>query len=248
MNDIGVCDIALNKPIAFEPYEINRELGGFILIDRLTNDTVAAGLIHFALRRSTNVQTQDLLVDKAMRAAIKMQKPWVLWLTGLSGSGKSTIANLVEQELNALGKHTMLLDGDNVRHGLNCDLGFTETSRAENIRRIAEVAKLMTEAGLITLVSFISPFAAERAMARDLIGSEQFVEIFIDAPLDVVESRDVKGLYKKARAGEIQNFTGIGSRYDVPQYPDLRLDTVTLTPTEAATNVIKFLRLREIIT
>ena len=247
LNEIGYCDIALNKPIAFESYETNRELGGFILIDRLTNDTVAAGLINFALRRSTNVHMQNLLVDEAMRAAIKVQKPFVLWLTGLSGSGKSTIANLVERELNALGKHTMLLDGDNIRHGLNRDLGFTETDRAENIRRIAEVAKLMTEAGLITLVSFISPFAVERTMARNLIGDEQFMEIFIDAPLDVVELRDTKGLYKKARAGEISNFTGIGSRYEVPQCPDLRLDTVKLTPENAAIHVMELLRLRGVI-
>jgi len=247
LNEIGVCDIALNRPIAFEPYAINRELGSFILIDRMTNDTVAAGLINFALYRSTNVHRQNLLVDKTMRAEIKMQKPLVLWLTGLSGSGKSTIANLVEQELNKLGKHTMLLDGDNIRHGLNRDLGFTEAARAENIRRIAEVAKLMTDAGLITLVSFISPFATERAMARDLIGSEQFVEIFVDAPLDVVELRDSKGLYKKARAGLIQNFTGIGSRYEAPQSPDLRLETAKLSPNDAATSVMKLLRLRGII-
>lgn len=247
LNEIGICDIALDRPIAFEPYEINRELGGFILIDRVSNNTVAAGLINFALRRSTNVHLQDLLVDKDMRATIKIQKPLVLWLTGLSGSGKSTIANLVEFELNALGKHTMLLDGDNIRHGLNRDLGFSETDRAENIRRIAEVAKLMSEAGLITLVSFISPFAAERDMARELIGAEQFIEIFIDAPLDVVELRDVKGLYKKARAGEIKNFTGIGSRYEVPFTPDLHIDTVKLSPKEAAKIVMGLLRARGVI-
>ncbi|MCX7114500.1 MAG: sulfate adenylyltransferase subunit CysN [Gammaproteobacteria bacterium] len=247
LNEIGVCDIALNSPIAFEPYKINRELGGFILIDRLTNDTVALGLINFALYRSLNVQHQNLLVSQEMRAAIKMQKPMVLWLTGLSGSGKSSIANLVERELNALGKHTILLDGDNIRRGLNRDLGFTETARAENIRRTAEVAKLMIEAGLITLVSFISPFAAERAMARELVGSEQFMEIFIDTPLEVAEARDVKGLYKKARAGEIQNFTGIDSRYEIPQSPDLRLDTVKNTPTEAAALIIEMLRSRGVV-
>jgi bifunctional enzyme CysN/CysC len=247
LNEIGVCDIALNQPIAFEPYEVNRELGGFILIDRQTNDTIAAGLIHFALRRSTNVVMQNLLVDKAMRAALKMQKPVVLWLTGLSGSGKSTIANLIEQELNALGKHTMLLDGDNIRHGLSRDLGFTESARAENIRRIAEVAKLMTEAGLITLISFISPFRAERAMARDLIGAEQFIEIFIDAPLAVAEARDVKGLYKKARAGEIQNFTGIGSRYEKPKTPDLHIDTTKLQPAIAAATIIELLRIKGVL-
>ena len=247
LNEIGCCDIALDRAIAFEPYEKNRELGGFILIDKQTNDTVAMGLINFALRRSTNVHMQNLLVDRSMRSAVKMQKPLVLWMTGLSGAGKSTIANLVEYELNAIGKHTMLLDGDNIRHGLNRDLGFSETGRAENIRRIAEVAKLMTEAGLITLVSFISPFAAERAMARDLIGDDLFIEIFIDAPLEVVELRDVKGLYKKARAGEINNFTGIGSRYETPISADLRLDTVELTPKEAAAKVITLLQTRGVI-
>lgn len=243
LNEIGCCDLAVDRVIAFEPYEMNRDLGAFILIDRMTNATVAAGLINFALRRSTNVHVQDLLVDKTMRAVIKEQKPLVLWLTGLSGSGKSTIANLVDRKLNALGKHTMILDGDNIRHGLNRDLGFTEADRAENIRRIAEVAKLMTEAGLITLVSFISPFAAERAMARDLIGREQFIEIYLDAPLEVVELRDIKGLYKKARAGEIKNFTGIGSRYEVPESPNLKLNTVDLSPDETAAKVMDFLRL-----
>jgi bifunctional enzyme CysN/CysC len=238
LNEIGCCEIALDRPIAFEPYEKNRELGAFILIDRKTHATVGAGLIHFALRRSTNIHPQALSVDQAMRSVIKEQKSFVLWFTGLSGSGKSTIANLVERELNALGKHTMLLDGDNIRHGLNRDLGFTETDRAENIRRIAEVTKLMTEAGLITLVSFISPFAAEREMARDLIGQEQFIEIFVDAPLDVVQSRDVKGLYKKAQNGEIKNFTGLGSRYERPSAPNLHLDTVQLSPREAAEKVL----------
>ncbi|AHE65659.1 sulfate adenylyltransferase subunit CysN [Legionella oakridgensis] len=245
LNEIGCCDIALDRPIAFEPYEINRELGGFILIDRMSNATVAAGLIHFALRRSTNVHPQNLLVDKTMRSDIKHQKPMVLWFTGLSGAGKSTIANLVERQLNALGKHTMLLDGDNIRHGLNRDLGFTEADRAENIRRIAEVAKLMTEAGLITLVSFISPFAAERDMARCLIGNDQFLEIFVDAPLQVVEARDVKGLYKKAKAGKIKNFTGVDSRYEIPETPDLVINTVNLSPPEAAEQVLKLLKLSE---
>ena len=247
LNEIGVCDIALDRPIAFESYEKSRELGGFILINRLTNDTIAAGLIHFSLYRSANVRRQNLLVDKTMRAAIKRQKPIVLWFTGLSGSGKSTIANLVEQELNALGNHTMLLDGDNIRHGLSRNLGFTEASRAENIRRIAEVANLMSDAGLITLVSFISPFAADREMARGLIGAEQFVEIFVDTPLDVAESRDVKGLYAKARAGEIPNFTGVGSRYETPQSPALRIETVNLSPKESARVVMEMLRARKII-
>lgn len=238
LNEIGDCDVALDRPIAFEAYEKSRELGSFILIDRMTNETVAAGLIHFALRRSTNVHRQHLSVDKSMRTAIKQQKPLVLWLTGLSGAGKSTIANLVEKELNAQGKHTMLLDGDNIRHGLNRDLGFTETDRAENIRRIAEVSKLMVEAGLITIVSFISPYAAERDMAKALIGADEFCEIFVDAPLEIVELRDVKGLYKKARAGEIKNFTGIDSRYEAPLNPTLRLDTTTLSPEQAADKVI----------
>jgi len=238
LNEIGCCQIALDRSIAFEPYEKNRELGAFILIDRKTHATVGAGLIHFALHRSTNIHPQALSVDKAMRSVIKEQQPRVLWFTGLSGSGKSTIANLVETELNTLGKHTMLLDGDNIRHGLNRDLGFTETDRAENIRRIAEVAKLMTEAGLITLVSFISPFAAEREMARNLIGQEQFIEIFVDASLDVVSSRDVKGLYKKAFAGEIKNFTGVDSRYEKPNAPNLQLDTERLSPREAAEKVL----------
>ncbi|STX27923.1 elongation factor Tu (EF-Tu) [Legionella beliardensis] len=242
LNEIGCCDIALDRLIAFEPYDVNRELGGFILVDRITNATVAAGLIHFALRRSTTIYRQDLLVNKSMRSDIKQQKPVVLWFTGLSGAGKSTIANLVERELNALGKHTMLLDGDNIRLGLNRDLGFTEADRAENIRRAAEVAKLMTEAGLITLVSFISPFAAEREMARRLIGDDQFLEIFVDAPIDVIAARDVKGLYKKAKAGKIKNFTGIDSRYEIPSAPDLIINTVKLTPLESAAQVLQLLR------
>jgi len=242
LNEIGCCEVALDRVIAFEPYETSRDLGGFILIDRMTHATVAAGLIHFALRRATNVHIQDVTVEPSRRAAIKHQKPLVIWLTGLSGAGKSTIANLVESELNAQGKHTMLLDGDNIRHGLNRDLGFIETDRAENIRRIAEVAKLMTEAGLITLVSFISPFAAERMMARELIGTAHFCEVFVDAPLEVVEKRDVKGLYQKAKTGDIKNFTGIGSRYEVPELPDLHVNTVALSPQEAAAKVLELIR------
>ncbi|KTD20667.1 sulfate adenylyltransferase subunit CysN [Legionella londiniensis] len=241
LNEIGDCDLALDRAIAFEPYSKNRELGSFIMIDRFTNETVAAGLIHFALRRSTNVHQQPLLVDKNQRALIKNQKPAVLWFTGLSGAGKSTIANLVEAKLNAAGKHTMLLDGDNIRHGLNRDLDFTEAGRAENIRRIAEVAKLMTEAGLITLVSFISPFKAEREMARRLIGDKHFLEIFVHTPLAIAEGRDVKGLYKKARAGIIKNFTGIGSPYEEPVSPALKLTTTEMTPEEAATKVMHLL-------
>lgn len=247
LNEIGCCEIALDRPIPFEPYAKNRELGGFILIDRITNETVGAGFINFALRRSTNVHRQDLLVAPEMRAAIKLQKPVVLWLTGLSGAGKSTIANLVERELNTQGKHTMLLDGDNVRHGLNRDLGFTETDRAENIRRVAEVAKLMSEAGLITLVSFISPYSAEREMAKRIIGEAQFLEIFIDAPLAVVESRDVKGLYQKARAGEIKNLTGIGSPYEIPASPDLTVNTVDLNAESSAKLVLELLKVQKML-
>lgn len=247
LNEIGDCEISLDKPIPFEPYHQNRELGSFILIDRITNATVGAGFIHYALRRSTNVHAQKLLVNKEKRASIKEQKPIVLWFTGLSGAGKSTIANLVEQLLNLQGKHSMLLDGDNMRQGLNHDLDFTEAGRAENIRRIAEVAKLMTDAGLITLVSCISPFFAERDMARRLIGSEQFIEIFVDVSLTIAEARDVKGLYKKARMGEIQNFTGIGSPYEIPQNPDLHLDTTRKSPQESANRVLTFLREKEII-
>lgn len=241
LNEIGDCDIMLSRPIPFEPYEKNRELGGFILIDRLTNETLASGFIQFSLRRATNIHEQALLVDKAHRARIKAQKPVVLWFTGLSGAGKSSIANAVEYKLNKQGKHSMLLDGDNIRHGLNHDLDFTEAGRAENIRRIAEVSKLMTEAGLITLVSFISPFKAERGMARQLIGAEQFLEIHVHAPLHVAEARDVKGLYKKARKGEIQNFTGIGSPYEEPENPALTIDTEQTTIEEAANMVLGLL-------
>ena len=211
LNEIGVCNLSLDAPIAFDPYVENRDLGGFILIDRISNRTVAAGMIHFALRRSQNVHWQALDVDKASRAALKGQRGRVVWLTGLSGSGKSTIANLVEKKLHANGRHTYLLDGDNVRHGLNKDLGFTDEDRVENIRRVAEVSKLMVDAGLIVLVSFISPFRAERRLARDLQAQGDFVEVYIDTPLAVAEARDVKGLYKKARAGELKNFTGIDS-------------------------------------
>ncbi len=245
LNEIGCCNIALDRAIPFEPYAKNHDLGGFILIDRMTHETVGAGFIHFALRRALNVHKQDTLIAKSCRAGIKGQKPIVLWFTGISGAGKSTIANLVEQALHGLGKHTMLLDGDNVRHGLNRDLGFSEADRAENIRRIAEVAKLMTEAGLMTLVSFISPFKAEREMAKQIIGRVNFVEIFIDTPLKVAEQRDVKGLYKKARSGEIANFTGIGSPYEVPETPDLRIDAANMSPQEAAAQVIGLIKKRE---
>src|SRR5690606_34470879 len=204
LNAIGVCEITTDRPVVFEPYHESRQLGGFVLVDKLTNATVAAGMIHFSLRRALNI-------SREAHAALKGQKPAVLWFTGLSGSGKSTIANLVEKKLHAAGKHTFLLDGDNVRHGLNKDLGFTEADRIENIRRVGEVARLMTDAGLIVLTAFISPFRAERELVRSMLPAGEFVEVFVDTPLEVAESRDVKGLYKKARAGELKNFTGIDS-------------------------------------
>lgn len=241
LNEIGDCDISLDRTIAFEPYVKNRELGSFILIDRVTNETVAAGILSFALRRSSSIQPQPTFVEPLQRSIIKLQKPAVLWFTGLSGSGKSTISNLVESKLNAIGKHTMLLDGDNIRHGLNRDLDFTEAGRAENIRRIAEVAKLMTEAGLITLVAFISPFQSEREMARELLGDMQFLEIYVHASLEVLEARDVKGLYKKARNGEIPNFTGICSPYEPPISPTLIFNTEKITAEDASTDIISLL-------
>ncbi len=245
-NDIGRCDITLDRTIPFDTYEKNKHLGSFILIDRVTHATVAAGFIQFALRRSKNIHEQQLLINQSMRASIKAQKPMVLWFTGLSGAGKSTIANLVEKELNTLKKHTMLLDGDNIRRGLNHDLDFTEAGRAENIRRIAEVSKLMADAGLIVLVAFISPFASERETAKQCIGEAQFLEIFVDAPLRVAEKRDVKGLYQKARNGEIQNFTGIGSPYEPPEAPDLHLNSATCSAEAAAQQVIDILHTKEV--
>ncbi|MCW4454685.1 sulfate adenylyltransferase subunit CysN [Flavobacterium sp. MXW15] len=223
LNEVGYCNLSLDEPIPFAPYAQNRSLGGFILVDRQSNATVAAGTLDFALRRAGNVHWQQLDVDRAARARIKGQQPRVLWFTGLSGAGKSTIANLVEKRLHALGYHTFLLDGDNVRHGLNRDLGFTDEDRVENIRRVAEVARLMTDAGLIVLVSFISPFRAERQMARERFAQGEFVEVFVDVPLAVAEARDVKGLYRKARAGQIPNFTGIDSPYEAPESPELHL-------------------------
>lgn len=241
LNEIGVCNLALDAPIAFDPYAENKDLGGFILIDRISNRTVGAGMLHFALRRSQNIHWQALDVDKAARSAAKGQKARVVWLTGLSGAGKSTIANLVEKRLHAEGRHTYLLDGDNVRHGLNKDLGFTEEDRVENIRRVAEVAKLMVDAGLIVLVSFISPFRAERRMARDLLEDREFVEVFIDTPLAEAERRDVKGLYAKARAGQLKNFTGVDSPYEPPEHPEIRIDTTKLSPEEAAEKIFDWL-------
>ena len=238
MNDIGVVNLELDRRIAFAPYGENRTLGGFILIDRITNNTVGAGMLHFALRRSQNIHWQALDIDKAAHATLKDQQPCALWFTGLSGSGKSTIANALQQRLHARGHHTYLLDGDNVRHGLNRDLGFTDADRVENIRRVAEVSKLMVDAGLITLVSFISPFRSERSMARSLFAAGEFLEIFVDTPLEVAEERDVKGLYAKARRGELTNFTGIDSPYEAPESPDLRVNTVELSADDAAEQIL----------
>ncbi|MFZ2102393.1 MAG: sulfate adenylyltransferase subunit CysN [Oricola sp.] len=238
LNEIGVCNLSLDRVIAFDPYNDNRETGGFILIDRITNATVGMGTIHFALRRSSNVHWQALDVERATRSAIKGHKPAVLWFTGLSGSGKSTIANIVDRKLIAAGAHTMMLDGDNVRHGLNKDLGFTEADRVENIRRVAEVSKLMTDAGLIALVSFISPFRAERRLARELTPEGEFIEVYVDTPLEVAEARDRKGLYKKARAGLIKNFTGIDSPYEPPEHPEIRIDTTAISAEDGADMII----------
>ena len=242
LNEIGVCNLTLDQAIAFDPYDENRDTGGFIVVDRLSNNTIGAGLLHFALRRSQNIHWQSIEVNKQAHAALKGQKPVVVWFTGLSGAGKSTIANLVEKRLHALGRHTYLLDGDNVRHGLNKDLGFTEADRIENIRRVAEVATLMVDAGLITLVSFISPFRAERAMARERVELGEFCEVFVDTPIGVAEQRDPKGLYKKARRGDLKNFTGIDSPYEAPTDPELRIDTTDLEPEDAADRVIEQLR------
>ena len=239
LNAIGVVELTTDKPIVFEPYAANRMLGGFILIDKLTNATVAAGMIHFSLRRAQNVHWQPTDIARADHAALKNQAPRVLWFTGLSGSGKSTIANEVEKALNLMNRHTFLLDGDNVRHGLNKDLGFTETDRIENIRRVGEVAKLMTDAGLIVLTAFISPFRAERDMVRAMLPEGEFVEIFVDTPLAVAEKRDVKGLYKKARSGQLKNFTGIDSPYEPPLNPDIRVNTVEMTAAEAAAHIVR---------
>jgi bifunctional enzyme CysN/CysC len=238
LNEVGVCNLSLDEPIAFEPYARNRTLGGFILIDRQSNATVGAGTLEFALRRAGNVHWQHLDVDKAARARIKGQTPRVLWFTGLSGAGKSTIANLVEKRLHALGYHTFILDGDNVRHGLNRDLGFTDADRVENIRRVVEVARLMTDAGLIVLVSFISPFRAERQMARERFAPGEFIEVFVDVPLAVAEARDVKGLYAKARAGQIPNFTGIDSPYEAPQAAELHLHAAEQSPESMVAQVL----------
>ena len=241
LNAISVATVATDRPIVFEPYADGKTLGGFILIDKLTNATAAAGLINFALRRSQNVHRQALDVDRETHARLKNQRPMVLWLTGLSGAGKSTIANLVEKKLLRMNRHTFLLDGDNVRHGLNKDLGFTDADRVENIRRVGEVARLMTDAGLIVITAFISPFRAERQLVRDMMLPGEFIEVHVDTPLAEAEARDVKGLYRKARAGELKNFTGIDSPYEAPEAPELRIDTTTTSADEAATAIVECL-------
>ena len=245
LNAIGVAQLATDRPITFEPYADSRTLGGFILIDKITNATVAAGMIHFSLRRAQNVHWQALDVGREAHAALKNQKPAVLWFTGLSGSGKSTIANLVEKKLHRMNRHTFLLDGDNIRHGLNKDLGFTEADRIENIRRVGEVAKLMADAGLVVITAFISPFAAEREMVRAMLEADgrggEFIEVFIDTPLSVAEERDVKGLYKKARSGALKNFTGIDSPYEPPAHPEIHIDTTRISPEAAASLIVDHL-------
>ncbi|WP_131114001.1 sulfate adenylyltransferase subunit CysN [Lichenihabitans psoromatis] len=247
LNEIGLCNIAASVPIAFDSYADNKDTGAFILIDRATNATAGAGMIDFALRRATNIHRQDLAISKQSRADLKHQKPAILWFTGLSGAGKSTVANLVETKLHARGVHTVMLDGDNVRHGLNKDLGFTDADRVENVRRVGEVAKLMTEAGLVVLCSFISPFAAERRLVRELAEPGEFLEIFVDAPIEACIARDPKGLYKRALAGEIKNFTGIDQPYEAPENPEMRLDAGTKSPEILADEVVASLQGRGVI-
>jgi bifunctional enzyme CysN/CysC len=244
LNEIGYANFSLAQPLAFDSYAANRDMGGFILIDPFSNATVGAGMIDFGLRRATNVHWQAVDVDKNARASLKHQKPAVLWFTGLSGSGKSTVANLVEGALLAQGRHTYLLDGDNVRHGLNRDLGFTDADRVENIRRVAEAAKLFVDAGLIVLVSFISPFRSERRVARELMGEGEFVEVFVDTPLEVCMARDPKGLYEKAKAGTIKNFTGIDSPYEPPEQAEIVLKTVDSDPASEAERILGYLKER----
>ena len=241
LNELGVCNFFLGEPIVFEAYADNKQMGSFVLIDGLSNETVAMGMIDFGLRRADNIHWQSLDIDKQARARLKNQSPAVLWFTGLSGSGKSTIANIVEQRLYARRNHTVLLDGDNVRHGLNKDLGFTDTDRVENIRRIAETSKLMVDAGLIVISSFISPFIAERRMARDLMGDDEFIEIFIDASVEVCADRDPKGLYQKAKEGKIKNFTGIDSPYENPEQADIIIDSANVDPDKAADQIMLYL-------
>jgi len=241
LNEIGVCNLNLDRPIPFDPYADNRDTGGFIVIDRITNNTVGCGMLHFALRRADNIHWQSIDVNKAAHAALNNQRPCIVWFTGLSGAGKSTIANLVERKLLERGLHSYLLDGDNVRHGLNKDLGFTEADRVENIRRVAEVAALMVDAGLIVLASFISPFRSERRLARDLVSTTEFCEVFVDVTLAVAEQRDPKGLYRKARQGELLNLTGIDSPYEKPEHPEIHVDSTTLSAEQAADLVIGWL-------
>ena len=241
MNEIGVCNISLSSRIAFDAYDDDPVMGGFVIVDRMTNNTVGMGLIDFALRRADNIHWQSMDVTKQSRAEQKSQRPRLIWFTGLSGSGKSSIANILEKKLQAMGRHTITLDGDNMRHGLNRDLGFTKADRVENIRRVGETSKLMVEAGLICISSFISPFASERDMVRSMMDEGEFVEVFVDTPLEVCEQRDVKGLYAKARAGELPNFTGISSPYEVPQDPEIRIDTTQLSAEEAAEQIIDYL-------
>ncbi|ASJ72145.1 sulfate adenylyltransferase subunit CysN [Granulosicoccus antarcticus] len=247
LNAIGVCNISTDQPLAFDSYKTNREMGGFILIDRMNNATVGAGMLHFSLRRADNIHLQATDVDKKVRSAQKSQKPAIVWFTGLSGAGKSTIANLVEKQLLAKGHHTYLLDGDNVRHGLNRDLGFTDADRVENIRRIGEVASLMVDSGLIVLTAFISPFRSERALARSLVEEGEFIEVHVDTPLSIAEDRDPKGLYKKARRGELSNFTGIDSPYEAPEQPEIMVDTSAMSAEQAAERVVAELRRRGVL-
>jgi len=246
LNEIATVNVSFDRSVPFAPYAENKRLGAFIVIDKLTNETVGAALIRFALRRAVNVHWQALEVTKAARAAMKQQQARCLWFTGLSGSGKSTIANLLEKRLHADGKHTYILDGDNVRHGLNRDLGFTEEDRVENIRRVAEVAKLLVDAGMIVIVAFISPYRAERRLARNLFDNGEFVEIFVDTPLEECERRDVKGLYAKARRGELKNFTGIDSAYEPPQAPEIHLKTVEAKPEACIDQIVHLLRSRRL--
>tara|TARA_B100000925_G_C22008554_1_gene474905 strand:- start:255 stop:2147 length:1893 start_codon:yes stop_codon:yes gene_type:complete len=241
MNEIGICNLSLSSRIAFDPYEKDPVMGGFIIIDRMTNNTVGMGLIDFALRRSDNIHWQSMDVTKESRAEQKSQRPRLIWFTGLSGSGKSSIANILEKKLQSMGRHTIALDGDNIRHGLNRDLGFTKEDRVENIRRVGETSKLMVEAGLICISSFISPFASEREMVRNLVAKDEFVEVFVDTPLEVCESRDVKGLYAKARDGKLPNFTGISSPFEAPENPEIRIDTTTTSAEDAAQQIIDYL-------
>ena len=241
MNEIGVCNISLSSRVAFDPYDSDPVMGGFVIVDRMTNNTVGMGLIDFALRRSDNIHWQSMDVTKQSRAEQKGQHPRLIWFTGLSGSGKSSIANILEKKLQAMGRHTITLDGDNIRHGLNRDLGFTSEDRVENIRRVGETSKLMLDAGLICITSFISPFRSEREMVRDLLDNDEFIEVFVDTPLEVCEQRDVKGLYAKARAGKLPNFTGISSPYESPENPEIRIDTTTMSPSEASDKIIDYL-------